>query len=152
MLDDLDDEDDDIETENASSSKTLKSLPVMDDVYLKYYARLIYNLNKLMEFNLNECKNSCGKKLFDDINTNEKDHLNSNNDQPLYCMKIIILYSQLSQFKPDYWSLVNGENLLKIKKVYSKINKLLKIIKDSINCLFQVKRGFYQILNGLNNK
>ena len=68
------------------------------------------------------------------------DLLNSNNDQPLFCMKIIVIFSQLTQFKPDYWSLVNGDNQIIIKNIYTKIKFLFKMLKDSINCLFQVNK------------
>lgn len=138
-MDDDDDEDDIEEEKSDPVAKKSNTLPTIEDDYLKCYARLIINLNKLMEHNqLSEHKT---KQMIED---NEEDFasgldlLNSNNDQPLYCMKIIIIFSQLNQFRPDYWSLVNGEDQAKIKKIYAKINKSLKTIKDSINCLFQV--------------
>lgn len=114
----------------------------MDDTYLKYYARLIYNLSKLMDIHSIDkakkyemTKSICSSSSLEEKNV---DYLNHNNDQPLYCMKIVVLYSQLSQFRPDYWSLHNDENIFKIKKVYSKIIKLLRGLKESINCLFKV--------------
>ena len=118
------------------------TLPTIDDNYLKCYARLIYSLKKLMEFQFTT-ENKSDEFTEGDYSsvsngTTCNDLLNSNNDQPLYCMKIIIIFSQLNQFKPDYWSLVNGDNQEATKKVYAKIKKLLKMLKDSINCLFQV--------------
>lgn len=130
----LDDVDEDDENDKNETSKIQKSLPIMNDVFLICYARLIYNLNKLMESHLGDGKSSSRRNSA----LSNFDYQNTNNDQPIYCMKINMLYSQLSQFRPDYWSLVNGENFLIIKKIYSKIINLLKLVKDSINCLFQV--------------
>lgn len=153
----MDDEDDyldgGLDADDEHEEQKSSSLPTIDDAYLKYYARLVYNLNKLMEFKLDDLK----KNLTDEFeNENSSslmsqhhhhnshqasttfDYLNSNNDQPLYCMKIIMLYSLLNQFRPDYWTLLNGENQPNIKKIYLKIKKMLALAKDSINCLFQV--------------
>lgn len=139
-MNDTDDE------ENSESSKQIRSMPKMDDTYLKYYARLIYNLSKLMDIHSIDktkkyemTKSICSSSSLEEKNV---DYLNHNNDQPLYCMKIVVLYSQLSQFRPDYWSLHNDENIFKIKKVYSKIIKLLRGLKESINCLFKVSFFF----------
>lgn len=168
------DEDDEFMLDFDDDDEEVKSMefPTSDDMYLKYYARLVYNLKKLME---NVCENDANMDLvidqqqqlngntlkknlnndfeaMDDQNdtivstatsvmtttTSRSDHLTTNNDQPLYCMKIIVLYSHLSQFRPDYWTLVNGENQAIIRRVYSKIKKILSTVKDSINCLFQV--------------
>lgn len=135
-MNDTDDED------NSDTLKNIRSAPVMDDVNLKRYARLTYNLNKLMDIHSIEkikkhemTKSVCSSSSLEEKST---DYLNYNNDQPLYCMKIVILYSQLSQFRPDYWSLHNEENVTKIKKIYTKIIKLLRGLKESINCLFKV--------------
>lgn len=128
--------------DNSDPLKNIRSTPVMDDAYLKYYARLTYNLNKLMDIHSldkikkHEMRKSvCSSSSLDEKNI---DYLNHNNDQPLYCMKIVILYSQLSQFRPEYWSLYNDENVPKIKKIYTKIIKLLRGLKESINCFFKV--------------
>ncbi|RMZ99335.1 hypothetical protein BpHYR1_015389 [Brachionus plicatilis] len=135
FLNDTDDE------ENSESAKNVRSIPAMDDSNLKACARLIYDLNKLMDIHaIDKVKKfEMTKSMCSSSSLEEKsvDYLNHNNDQPLYCMKIVILYSQLSQFKPDYWSLHNEENVPKIKKVYSKIVKLLRGLKESINCLFK---------------
>jgi len=137
-MDDNDDDDDEIEEEKPISKKS-NTLPTIDDDFLKCYARFIYNLNKLMEYHqLSEHKTKPIVEDAEDDCASSLDLLNSNNDQPLYCMKIIIIFSQLNQFRPDYWSLVNGEDQAKIKKIYAKISRSLKTIKDSINCLFQV--------------
>lgn len=124
FLDDLDEE------ENIDCFKNKKKVPFVDDEYLKYYARLTYNLNKLME--------SLDGNKQEQLDEKCSDYLNNNNDQPLYCMKIVMIYSQLSQFRPDYWSLINEENILMIKKSFCKINKLLRGLKESINCLLKV--------------
>lgn len=138
------DEDDDLwaEFDEELIEDAPDKQPTSDDIYLKYYARLLYNLKKLME----SCESDeCVKKsLTDDLNdendttATKSEHLNANNDQPLYCMKIIVLYSQLSQFRPDYWTLVNGQNPANIRRIYAKIRRILSTVKDSINCLFQV--------------
>ena len=143
--DELDfDESDDDQSKNKSDTIEKKSntLPTIDDNFLKCYARLIYNLKKLMEFQFtNENKvDELGDVSQLSSVTLCNDLLNSNNDQPLFCMKIIVIFSQLTQFKPDYWSLVNGDNQIIIKKIYTKIKRLFKMLKDSINCLFQVNQ------------
>lgn len=163
----FDDFDDDDEDEDLESIK--QDQPTSDDVYLKFYCRLVYNLKKLMEscepIEENASNSASGgggpvkKSLRDELNeadandtilstatttttnTNKSDHLNVNNDQPLYCMKIIVLYSQLSQFRPDYWTLVNGQNTAAIRRIFVRIKKLLATVKDSINCLFQVNKN-----------
>lgn len=143
--DELDfDESDDDHSKNKSDTIEKKSntLPTIDDNFLKCYARLIYNLKKLMEFQFtNENKvDELGDVSQLSSVTLCNDLLNSNNDQPLFCMKIIVIFSQLTQFKPDYWSLVNGDNQIIIKKIYTRIKRLFKMLKDSINCLFQVNQ------------
>ena len=143
--DELDfDESDDDQSKNKSDTIEKKSntLPTIDDNFLKCYARLIYNLKKLREFQFtNENKvDELGDVSQLSSVTLCNDLLNSNNDQPLFCMKIIVIFSQLTQFKPDYWSLVNGDNQIIIKKIYTKIKRLFKMLKDSINCLFQVNQ------------
>ena len=132
---DFEESDDDDNEENMCREKTNKksdTLPVIDDVYLKCYARLIYNLKKLME------KNEDTSAECSIMSSVTADTFNSNNDQPLYCVKIINIFSQLSLFKPDYLSLINGDNQVIMKKIYVKIKKYFKILKDSVNCLFQV--------------
>ena len=148
LVDEEDDDDEDeldfsdeSDEENECNEQKPNTLPTMDDAHLKNYARLIYNLKKLMDFQFLNNDNTSHEEV--STNTSSatascNDLLNSNSDQPLYCMKIIIIFSQLNQFKPDYWSLVNGDSQIKIKKVYFKIKKLFKMLKDSINCLFQV--------------
>ncbi len=97
------------------------------------------------EESTNETTNTSGVTSCNDL-------LNSNNDQPLFCMKIIVIFSQLTQFKPDYWSLVNGDNQTLIKKIYAKIKKSFKMVKDSINCLFQVYiKQYLTSRNRMNN-
>jgi hypothetical protein len=155
--DDDDDEDADLDLDETNTSeqhfdvvanKKDHQIPTIDDTHLKYYARLVYNLNKLMEFKgdsrglrkqllTDELDNDCGSG---GGLTSSLDFLNSNSDQPLYCMKIVILFSQLNQFVPDFWTLVNGENAAYVNKVFLKMKKLLKLVKDAINCLFQVKK------------
>ncbi|CAF0703833.1 unnamed protein product [Brachionus calyciflorus] len=130
LLDDSEDE------ENLEPLKKVrKSQPSVDDTFLKSYARLTYNLTKLYEIHSYEINkkqdiNRSGNSL---ITLEDKDTTN----KPLYCCKILMLYSQLSQFKPDYWSLINEENIQKIKKCYRKINKILHSLRESINFLFK---------------
>jgi hypothetical protein len=110
------------ESENRTNKRD--EMPKIDDEYLKYYARLISNL----------------KKLIDSIKN--KDSVNHNADQPLYCVKIVVLYGQLSRFRPEYWSMVNSEDLPGMKNICCKIKKLLRTSKDTINSLVQVNIFF----------
>jgi hypothetical protein len=119
----MDDEDEKIEEENQLKKH---QTPKCDDNYLKFYTKLLYNLNKLMEISM--------------FTENKSDEMaTDSNDQPVYSMKIVVLYSQLSSFKIDYWTMINGQAQIKIRKIYTKIRKLLKSTKESINCLFQVR-------------
>lgn len=128
------------------SSTGKQKIPTIDDKYLKYYARLVYNLDKLMEFKNDDEKLMKRKAADESTGENDTfihhahsiDFLNSNNDQPLYVVKITNLFAQLNEFSPDYWTLINGQNMANIRKIFSKIKKLIKMVKDSINCLFQV--------------
>ncbi len=137
----LDDEEDDIGEElsnGMTSQKQTKSasslnLPVADDHYLKLYTRFIINLEKLMEYSTANNENMETSELLDQMN----------NDQPLYSIKLLMSFAQLNRFRPDYWSLTRADHANKIKLLAVKIMKTFRIIKDSINCLFQV--GLFSI-------
>jgi hypothetical protein len=125
-------------SESESHTYKREEIPRIDDSYLNYYARLIYNLKKLIVFyhppsESNNQNDDTAEDCFNDLTINGSD-----GDKPLYCVKIIVLHSLLSEFRPDYWSMVNGEDKIQIKKTYAKIKKLLNATKSAINCLFQV--------------
>jgi hypothetical protein len=134
--DDEDFSDDSSEPETTHTHKR-EEIPRIDDPYLSYYARLIYNLNKLVVLNKHG-EIEAAAAADDCLNNHDLTISGNDGDKPLYCVKIIVLHSLLSEFRPDYWSMVNGEDQKLIKKTCCKIAKLLKATKSAINCLFQV--------------
>ena len=135
LLDDDDDDDDieehfgnDLMSQKKSQSTSLFNLPYTDDHYLKLYTQFIINLEKLMEYTTANRENLETRESIEQLN----------NDQPLYSIKLLMTFAQLNRFRPDYWSLTKDVHANKIKLLTVKIMKTFRIIKDSINCLFQV--------------
>lgn len=134
----IDDEEDDVDKE-ISNGLTIQ----IDDHYLKLYTRFIINLEKLMEYTTANSENLETSESIDQMN----------NDQPLYSIKLLMSFAQLNRFRPDYWSLTRTDHANKIKLLAVKIMKTFRIIKDSINCLFQVRLfDYYFFVDLLNYK
>ena len=69
------------------------------------------------------------------------EHLNNSNnynDQSYYSIKILSIFSQINQFQPDYWSLVNAQDAHMVNKVYLQIKKKIKTLKELITCFYRV--------------
>ena len=112
------DDDTDAETTTTTTTTTTAE-PTRDDPYLKCYARLIDRLDKLMATTTA-------------INGGEP-----NSDLPLYCMKIVVLFGQLGQFRPDYWTRVHCACERELRHVYAHIKCTLHTVRKLIDCLFE---------------
>lgn len=120
----------------TSRNKKLESdnLPSTEDTYINYYARLLIYVNKLIEL--------CQKSRAAQSDQTDPDGQNSAaalviSNQPLYCIKILMIYSQLSQLRIDNWSLCYGHDVNKLVDLYARMRKLIKKVKESINFMLQ---------------
>lgn len=129
-----------VEEENKSNEtmndfmKEFDSIKTHDDAHLKLYLNFASYINRIISHR--KSGEISSKTDQDDLMSSSNDCFDTNNDQPVYCMKILMTYSKISQYKINEWLLFdlnrnNNSNFYinQAQYIYYKINKKLKHLK-----------------------